>query len=145
MPEPTLGRLIVLCEAAAGRGLQTRLQGIAAQWPALRLHDRSSEWSALVVVGRRAAQMLDRLGVYGPGGDPRRTSPFTFHPVAGVPAQWLLQSDHRAVVLVDRHQADRAWHAIESAGRALGVCCIGHDALARHALLERRHALRPLI
>ena len=126
--ETDLGRLIVLGEPSAGALLLDRLQGIAAQWPALRLHDRSAQWDAIAVVGRHAGQLLARLGVYGPSGDPRHTSPFTAHPVGGASVRWLLESDQRAVALVDRTYADRAWHAIERAGRTLGVCCIGQDA-----------------
>ncbi len=143
--ETDLGRLIVLGEPSAGARLLDRLQGIAAQWPALRLHDRSAQWDAIAVVGRHAGRLLARLGVYGPSGDPRHTSPFTAHPVGGASVRWLLESDQRAVALVDRTYADRAWRAIERAGRTLGVCCIGQDVLARHALLERRRGLTPLV
>lgn len=139
-----LERLIAVCEPSAGRRLQSRLLAFAEQRPNLTLRDRSRDWAALALVGRRAGELLAKLGVYGPSGDPRQTAPFGAHPVGGVPARWLLQSDRRAVVLVDREQADLAWRAIEREGRALGVCCVGKDALARHALIERRSQLNAL-
>ena len=75
----------------------------------------------------------------GSGSIQLRTRP-PFHPapLGDVHAMWLLESEHRALVLVPSGHADLAWHAIEQGGRRQHICCVGHDAVARYALLERR-------
>jgi glycine cleavage system aminomethyltransferase T len=132
------GGVIVLCERAIGDRLRGLLDAFIPREPALQVIDRGSEWSAIAVVGRRAAQVLAAMGVYGAAGDPRAVAPFTAAKAGSVPAQWLLASDHRAVALVQRSRAGEAWLAIERAGRAAGICCVGREALGRYALLDRR-------
>jgi len=138
------GRAIVLCERAIGDRLRALLNALAARERGLRVADRTSEWSVIAVVGRCAAEVLARLGVYGPAGDPRSVTPFTAANAGPVPALWLLASDHRAAAVVPCSRAGEAWLAIEEAGRAAGICCVGRDAVARYALLDRRTPAAPV-
>jgi glycine cleavage system aminomethyltransferase T len=114
------------------------LHGCLPHHAGLRLRDRSADWATIAVVGRRAGAVLAALGVYGPSGDPRHTAPLSVGSAGEAAALWLLESDHRAVAVVSREQAGVAWQAIEQAGQASGICCVGQDAAARYALLDRR-------
>jgi glycine cleavage system aminomethyltransferase T len=134
-------RVIVLCEPSVGARIRDLLSARTAQLPAIEVHDRSLEWNAITVVGIAAASVLRALGVFGPCGDPRHVAPFTTGRLGGADAIWLLESEHRALVLVSASHADAAWREIELAGRPLQICCVGQDAIARYALLERRAAL----
>jgi glycine cleavage system aminomethyltransferase T len=135
-PEP--GRVIVLCERAIGDRLHSLLEVSPAFDAAVQVSDRSAEWTAIAVVGRRAADVLAGLGVYGTAGDPRTVAPFTAARAGSVPALWLLASDRRTLALIPCARAGEAWMAIERAGRDAGICCVGRDALARYALLDGR-------
>jgi glycine cleavage system aminomethyltransferase T len=132
------GQVIVLCEKAICDRLRSFLDVLLARDPRLQVVDRGSRWSAIAVVGRRAGDVLTALGVYGPAHDPRTVAPFAAGSAGEVPALWLLESDLHALALVEREQAGAAWLAIERAGRASGICCVGQDAIARYELLERR-------
>jgi glycine cleavage system aminomethyltransferase T len=134
-------RVIVLCEPQRGARIQSLLSARTARLAAVELHDRSREWSAIAVVGAAAASVLKALGVFGPCGDPRHVPPFTSGRLGGVDTLWLLVSDRHAIALVSRPDADVAWHEIERAGRPVQICCVGQDAVARFALLQRRAAL----
>ncbi len=129
---------IVLGEPGAGKRLLGQLRAHGVQQPDLQVADRSGDWGLLAVVGRRTADVLRALGVYGEAGDPRATPPFCDRAIGGVRALWLLESDHRAMALVDRGQAAEAWRAIERSGRQLGLCCVGSEAASRYTLLQRR-------
>jgi glycine cleavage system aminomethyltransferase T len=131
-------RVIVLGEPAVGRRLSDLLGTWVARTPGLVIHDRSDVWSAIAILGAATSTVLARLGVLGPSRDPRQVPPFHYAPLGELEAMWLLQSEHRALVLVRSAQADLAWHAIEQGGRPQRICCVGHDAMARYALLERR-------
>lgn len=133
-------RVIVLCEPAVGRRLRDLLGAWAARTPGLVVRDRSELWSAITILGAATSTVLARLGVFGPSRDPHQVPPFHYAPLNEVEAMWLLQSEHRALVLVRSAEADLAWHAIEQGGRPQRICCVGHDAMARYALLERRGA-----
>jgi glycine cleavage system aminomethyltransferase T len=134
-------RVIVLSEPCVGARIRDLLSAHTAQLPAIEVHDRSLEWNAITVVGIAAASVLRALGVFGPCGDPRHVPPFTTGRLGGADAIWLLESEHRALVLVSASHADAAWREIELVGRPLQICCVGQDAIARYALLERRAAL----
>jgi glycine cleavage system aminomethyltransferase T len=131
-------RVIVVCDPRTGRRLVEALHGVAARHVAVR--DRSSELVALALLGRNTSRVLAALGVYGRSGDPREAKPFSKGWVDEIPAWWLLQSDRRAVVLVDREQAGEAWLSIERAGRPFGISCVGDEAACRYALMERLQA-----
>jgi glycine cleavage system aminomethyltransferase T len=131
-------RIIVVCEPWTADRLRDRLEACLAAHPTVWLSDRSSQWSAIAVIGRWAGEVLGALGVYGPSGDPRRTSPFAAGTAGPARALWLLESDRRALAVVSRDQAGLAWQAIERAGRACGIRYVGQDAVARYALLDRR-------
>jgi hypothetical protein len=131
-------RVIALAEPWCGERLLARVQRAVASRPAVWLSDRSTEWSAISVVGRWTGEVLGALGVYGPAGDPRQTPPFGPGTAGPAAALWLLESDRRALALVARRQAGLAWQAIERAGQASGIRYVGQDAVARYALLDRR-------
>ncbi len=138
---PGTDRVIVLCEPGQGGRMRNLLSARTAQLPTVTVRDRTLEWSAITVVGAAASRVLRTLGVFGPCGDPRHVPPFASGRLAGADVMWLLQSEHRALVLVSVQYADAAWHEIEHAGRPLQMCCVGQDAIARYALLEQRAAL----
>lgn len=133
-------RVVVLCEPSQGVRLRDLLSVRAAQLPGLELHDRSDQWGAITIIGAATAGVLADVGVYGASGDSRQVPPFTSVAIAGIDASWLLVSEHRAVALTRSGDAGALWHAIERAGRARHMCCVGSDAIARYELLERRSA-----
>jgi glycine cleavage system aminomethyltransferase T len=129
-------RAVVLAEPIAGAGIRERLR-TESRHLALTVEDRSPDWAAIELVGRRARKVLAALGIYGDTGDPRRVPPFTTAPFRGIELSWLLQSDQRALALVPRAHAASTWRAIEEAGRPFGLSCVGEDAADRYRLLER--------
>jgi hypothetical protein len=131
-------RVIVLCEPWSSPPVHERLQAPLADEPSVRLSDRSHDWCAIAVIGRRCGDVLSALGVYGPSGDPRLIPPFASGAAGQAPALWLLATDRRAVALVSRTHAGLAWQAIERAGRGSAIRYVGQDAVARYALLDRR-------
>jgi hypothetical protein len=130
--------VLVVCDPRTAGRLADGLRAAAARHVSVR--DLSGELTAIGLLGRNTGQVLHALGVYGQSGDPRDAKPFTAGSVDGVATWWLLQSDRRALALVASEQAGRAWLAIESAGRAHGISCVGQEAATRYALMER---LRP--
>lgn len=131
----TAGRVIVVGEPAAAERLRSAVAARVARRLRVTVTDRSGDWAALTVVGRRTVPLLARLGVYGEAGDPRAVPPLRHHPVDGHDAVWLLQSDRRALAIVSRLQAGSLWRAIMDAGRDLGITAVGQDAVDRYALL----------
>jgi glycine cleavage system aminomethyltransferase T len=131
-------RVVVLCHPSIGVNVHKLLATRSARVPGIAVRDRSLDWGAITVIGAATRQVLASLGAFGPSGDPRDVAPFTSAELADVEALWLLQSEHRALALVPGPAAGNAWHAIERAGRPHRICCVGHDAIARYELLERR-------
>jgi glycine cleavage system aminomethyltransferase T len=125
-------RIVVVAEPASGPALLTAIRKAAA--PSVQITDQSAEVAAIGLVGRRALQVLAALGVLV---NPRVTPPFGEATIANERVELLLQSYRRAVVLVDRGAAAEVWQAIEEAGRAFRVSCVGSDALGRFAVLDR--------
>jgi glycine cleavage system aminomethyltransferase T len=113
------------------------LRGQAGRAPGVELRDESAAWAAIALVGRRAARVLAALGALGPDGDVRAARPFASVHIGGVPVDVLLQSDRRALLLVEPAGADLVWRACEAAGRPLGMSCVGSEAVERFAMLER--------
>jgi hypothetical protein len=132
-------RVIVVCDRRTAGRLTGGLRGDAARHIVVR--EQSGELTAIGLLGRHTGLVLGGLGVYGPSGDPRAAQPFSRGSVGdGIAAWWLLQSDRRALALVDRSSAGEAWLAIERAGRPYGISCVGQEAAERYTLMER---LRP--
>jgi hypothetical protein len=139
------GRVIVLSDPDTGSRLRERLHVDARRFVSMAVRDASDELAAIGLLGRNADQVLRALGAFGESGDPRAVAPFAHGLLDGIPASWLLQSDRQALALVPRGHAGEAWLAIERAGRPFGISCVGHEAAARYALLERtRPAAHPL-
>jgi glycine cleavage system aminomethyltransferase T len=130
-------RVIVLSDRDTGSRLRERLHVDARRFAAMTVRDASVELAAIGLLGPATAPVLRALGVFGKSGDPRDVPPFGHGSVAGIPASWLLQSDRRALAFVPSDHAGAAWLAIEQAGRPFGISCVGHEAAARYALLER--------
>jgi glycine cleavage system aminomethyltransferase T len=130
-------RMLVCVEPDEGDLLAGRIRRLGARHPDLRIRDLSQAWSAIAIVGRRTGDVLSRLGVYGATGDPRSAAPVSVRRVTGVEVTWLLQSDHRALALMDHREAPTAWHALHAVGRPFGICAVGQEAIARYTLLAR--------
>ena len=128
---------MVVCDSQVGQRLLARLRAQAPHQVAVAVRDRTLDWAAIGILGRNTGKLLSALGVYGESGNPRRVSPFTARPLAGIDAFWLLESDCRALALVPEASAGEVWRAIELAGRPFGLSCIGTEAARRYALLER--------
>jgi glycine cleavage system aminomethyltransferase T len=127
--------LLVVCRPDVRRKLIERLRVHAAHQVSLRV--LSVDFAAVGLLGPQTPNVLRALGVYGAGGDPRAVAPFGRGTIAGSDAWWLFESDHSALLLVDRERAGEVWRAIEHAGRPFGLSCVGHEAAGRYALLER--------
>ncbi|HYZ82475.1 MAG TPA: hypothetical protein VE571_14455 [Solirubrobacteraceae bacterium] len=127
--------VVVVCRPDVGRRLIERLRVHAAQVASLRV--LSVDFAVLGLLGPQTPEVLRSLGVYGPAGNPRDAAPFGRGMIAGGDAWWLLESDHSALMLVDRGRAGQLWRAIENAGRRFGLSCVGREAAGRYALLER--------
>ncbi len=128
-------RVIVVSDSRTAGRLVDALHPVAARHVTVR--DLSDQLAPLSLLGRSTGRVLAALGVYGPAGDPRHAKPFGRASLDGIGVDWLLQSDHSALVLVPREHAGEAWRAIERAGRPFGISCVGHEAACRYALLER--------
>jgi glycine cleavage system aminomethyltransferase T len=135
------GRTFVLCEPRCDNRVRAAIAAQAARRPRVTVTDHTTGWATLAVVGRRACDVLARLGLYGDTGDPRQVPPVTRHCCDGATATWLLQSDDVAWAVLPQADAPALWRAIERAGQPSGLCAVGQDALARYELM-RRSALR---
>ena len=127
-------RLVVLCEPAHGERLRGRLEFWMMRDPSLTLHDRTDDWSAIAVLGRRAGDVLRELGVYGRDGDPRSVSPIT-RTEDDPDTTWLLCREDYALALTPAARAAALWRTIAAAGRRWDMCAVGHEALARYRTL----------
>lgn len=129
--------LLAICPGARAQSLKVMLHRDVGRLVGGTLTDLSDARLVLNVVGRRTAEVLAELGVYGPDANPRTTQPFTEVPVAGQPVSWLLEADTGAYAIVDASRSGEVWRAIEAAGRASGITCVGIEAVERYALTER--------
>jgi glycine cleavage system aminomethyltransferase T len=104
--------------------------------PAVALQDRTDDWAAIAVIGRRTRLLLGELGVYGPGRDPRAVPPVTR--TADDPGtSWLLHADDDALAITPRASAPALWQRITRTGRPWQICAVGHEALLRYRMLTR--------
>lgn len=133
-------RMLVLSDPGGGQRLRSRIGRLGSRHPALRIRDLSDDWGAIAVVGAHAGDVLAALGVYGEAGDPRCAAPVTTHAVGTTEILWLLQSDHSALAVMPHADAPAVWQAIHRAGRPLGICAVGQDAVTRYSLLARTQA-----
>jgi glycine cleavage system aminomethyltransferase T len=128
-------QLVIIAGASAGPRLREQLRAAARSRPTIVVGDRSEQWAAIEVAGRATSGVLDAIGAAcgsPPGGR------FVHAAVGGVDISWLLESEHRALAIVPARDAGSVWHAIEQAGRPLGISCVGSDAADRYALLDAR-------
>jgi glycine cleavage system aminomethyltransferase T len=129
-------RLIALCEAEQAERLRGRLDFWTLRDPTVALADRTDEWAAIAVIGRRAQLLLDELGVYGPGHDPRAVPPAT-RTADDAQTAWLLHADDDALAITPRAAAAALWQRITRTGRPLQICAVGHEALLRYRMLTQ--------
>jgi glycine cleavage system aminomethyltransferase T len=129
--------VIVQCERARAPRLLRMLRAQARRLPGVEVADVSASLSAIALVGPRAPRLLSALGALGPGGDPRSAAPFGCATIGGAAVRVLLQTDRRALVLVEALVADRVWRAIAETGRPFGLSCVGTEAVERFALIDR--------
>jgi hypothetical protein len=133
---PDDGRLIALCEPEQGDRLLGRLECWTLRDPTVALQDRTDDWAAIAVLGRRTRLLLGELGVYGHGRDPRAVPPVTT--TADDPGTWwLLHADDDAVAITPRVSAPALWQRITRTGRPWQICAVGHEALLRYRILTR--------
>lgn len=102
--------------------------------PGFRVIDRTSDWAAIGLVGVATPTVLRVLGLVA---DPRAASPFAEVCVDGAPAELLLHSDVRALLLAEAEDACRIWATVEAAGKPFGISYVGSEALRRFTLRER--------
>jgi glycine cleavage system aminomethyltransferase T len=135
------GRLIALCEAEQAERLRGRLEFWTRRDPTVALHDRTDEWAAIAVIGRRTRLLLGELGVYGPSRDPRAVSPVT-RTADDLETSWLLHGDDDALAITPHRSAPALWRRIAKAGRPFQICAVGHEALTRYRILPRSDSSR---
>jgi hypothetical protein len=133
---PDDGRLIALCDAEQGERLRGRLEFWNLRDPTVALHDRTDDWAAIAVIGRRTRLLLGELGVYGPGRDPRAVTPVT-RTADDPQTSWLLHADDDALAITPRSSAPDLWRRIRRTGRPWQICAVGHEALLRYRMLTR--------
>ena len=131
------GEVLVLCPRLRSERLKAALRHDVGRLTNGTLFDLSDARFVLGVTGRRAAAVLAELGVLGPAGNPRDTTPFTEAPVGGHDVAWLLEQPTAALAIVDAAHAGEVWQAVELAGRAQNIHCVGLDALGRYVVVER--------
>jgi glycine cleavage system aminomethyltransferase T len=127
----------VVCEPRVAQRLQDRVREHAVHYAVLTVRDCTADYAAIELLGPATRMLLATLGVFGESGDPRTVPPFTAGTIAGCEVRWLLQSDHRALAIVQAGSAGEVWKAIERGGRPYGISCVGSEAARRYALLDR--------
>jgi hypothetical protein len=138
---PDAERLIALCDAGHGERLHGRLEFWTLRDPTVAVHDRTDEWAAIAVIGRRTRLLLGELGVYGPTRDPRAVPPAT-RTADDRRTSWLLHADDDALAITPRASAPALWRRITRTGRQWQICAVGHEALLRYRMLTRLHGTR---
>jgi glycine cleavage system aminomethyltransferase T len=127
---------IVLCPP--GEGSSSVDVGDAALQLGASVVDVTSVRAAIGLYGRYAGRVLAALGVDdGPFAGLSRSTAARAAIVLAIPVHLIRPSRHQVIMMVDRDDAERLWHLIESAGRPFGLSLVGADAAARYALLER--------
>jgi glycine cleavage system aminomethyltransferase T len=138
------GRAVILCEAVAGDRLRDSLRSQRLRRFAVTVHDHSEQWAAIELIGHDASKVLSELGAYDDPVATRVGSSFTIGTVNGTMVNWLLESEHYGLALVERSDALTVWQAIERVGRGFGITYVGEEASARYRLLEgSRYANAP--
>jgi glycine cleavage system aminomethyltransferase T len=138
------GRAVILCEPPVGDRLRDSLASQRLRRFSLTVEDRSYRWAAIELIGRDAPKVLSELGAYDDPATTARGPSFTAGTVNGVMVNWLLESEHDGLALVERSDALAVWQAIERVGRGFGITYVGQEASARFRLLEgARHANAP--
>jgi glycine cleavage system aminomethyltransferase T len=129
-------RIVVICEPVIGVRLGQALRGQRLRRLALQVRDRSEDWAAIELVGRGMPEVLTELGAYHDPATAGHGPSFTPARVGGVLVNWLIESSHNALAVVERAEALVVWRAIETAGRPFGLAYVGREAGARYRLLR---------
>ncbi len=128
---------LVICESGQRDRLHGALRAASRRCTGVHVEDCSEQLAAIAILGARAEALLVALGALARAQELRSARPFASAVIAEVDAYVLLQSDRRALVLVDAADAPRVWDAAQAAGRPLSLCRVGTDAARRYALLEQ--------
>jgi glycine cleavage system aminomethyltransferase T len=102
----------------------------------VRVIDASGRLATVALAGRRMQHLLAALALVLPSCDLRSIPAYSAHQISGVEVSLLLESRDRALLVVDATNAAEIWHAVEIAGRPLGLSLIGLEALERFAMIE---------
>jgi glycine cleavage system aminomethyltransferase T len=116
--------------------------GQEARAPGVTICDASETLASVAIAGRRMRHLLAALGIVSPNCDLRGLAPFSPVELEGSRVYLLLQSDDRALLIMDGAHADVVWQALEAAGRPLDLSLVGLEALERFALFEKMHVVR---
>jgi glycine cleavage system aminomethyltransferase T len=128
-------RLLVIPAAEARAQLHDTLQQEERRKD-ITVLDASQTLASMAIAGRAMHHLMALLGIVRPTGDLRSLAPYSAVDLAGKPVNLLLESDHRALLIIDAADADEVWQAVEAAGRPLGLSLVGIDALERFAVFE---------
>lgn len=131
-------RLLVICAPELTGRTSCLLRAYARRSGTLRVEDRGQTAAAIGLIGSRMPQLLGALGLLAEGGTLRAMAPFSRVRVADVDAWLLLQSDRRALLIVDAAHAERVWTGAARVVRRLAGGLIGLEAARRFELLDRR-------
>jgi glycine cleavage system aminomethyltransferase T len=129
-------RLLVLTEPAKRLRTLELLRAAARPLGGVRVADASTALSAIAVLGRHSLTVLAALEALGAEAEPRSVPPVAEVRLAGADVVVLLQSDRRALLVLDAVDADRVWRAVEEAGRPFGISYVGIEAVERFSLLD---------
>lgn len=136
--------LLVLCEPHASAALSDALRPGEDRYPDVVVRDRSDDYTAIGIVGRRAASVLATLGALDADDAVAAVGRVRPGSIGETDVVWLVDSASSALALVDPAAATLVWRAVEAVGRSLGLSYVGHDALQRFAVLERTAGARTL-
>jgi glycine cleavage system aminomethyltransferase T len=104
----------------------------------ITVSDVGGSLACVAIVGRRMHRILAELTLVPGSGDLRSLSPYSAGQVCGFRVHLLLESDCKALLIVDAVHAVELWQALETAGRPLGLALIGLEAMERFEMFEKR-------
>jgi glycine cleavage system aminomethyltransferase T len=129
--------VLLVCRQLVAVRLTRALRQEANRHAGVELTEGPNHTLVFNVIGRQCTAMLTDLGVFGLSGEAHSVTPFFQASLAGDDVNWLIQADTSAFALVGAVDAAAVWQAMEAAGRAHGISCVGIDSIRRYLLVER--------